>query len=400
MERKKVRLFMEENTNIIRFPVLGTDNRGSTLLEVIVSVLIIAIAFVPLMAGLNASLRVNKQTENELYAENVASNVIEICKTYKAKGMEDYLLGSGIDSLLTGSGSGASMTQESGKEEFTITNISSGTHDNYTATVVFSAAAYSGTGEQNDFSAYQSISGLDKAVIVSFETDNLEAVVKKVHDAATGTTVSIDDMKNHLSDWLERNITLNITTKEVSGKTKYIVRRKTEYVARKDCRVNGVLLFTSSTTTDYAYETQTVDEEVLETYNQVPTSIIVTYSQIDNSKTLLSDNLIINKTSDVLGEINVYALCSNGDTLKPSGFTLIATAYDAAPSKTDTSEGDYYNVNVYSNLNLTPVNCDRLDNFGEGSTGKQSKLKDVTVTVKDSLGYVVAKKTSTVIEFE
>ena len=65
-----------------RLFLLAGSNRGNTLIEVIVCVLIIGIAFVPLMVGLNASLRINKDTENKLYAENVASNIVEICKTF------------------------------------------------------------------------------------------------------------------------------------------------------------------------------------------------------------------------------------------------------------------------------------------------------------------------------
>ena len=70
------------------------DERGSTLIEIIVSVLIVGIAFVPLMMGLTSALTTNKMTENQLYAENVASNVVEICKTYGANGLMK-LAGSG-----------------------------------------------------------------------------------------------------------------------------------------------------------------------------------------------------------------------------------------------------------------------------------------------------------------
>ena len=89
------------------------DKRGSTLIEVIVSVLIVAIAFVPLLIGLHAALRVNGRAEVELYAENVATNLVEITKTYGTDGMKALAEAQGLNSSdgIAKLISGATMTK-------------------------------------------------------------------------------------------------------------------------------------------------------------------------------------------------------------------------------------------------------------------------------------------------
>ena len=132
---------------------LRNDKRGSTLIEVIVSVLIVGIAFVPLMVGLNAALKVNKQTENNMNAENVASNVIEVCKTYGTKGLaklktdEDTNPANGIATIFTG----ASL-DKTDSHSYTINGIKCGTDDRlYSAKIEFSDIS----DNQNDFSGYR-----------------------------------------------------------------------------------------------------------------------------------------------------------------------------------------------------------------------------------------------------
>ena len=48
------------------------------------------------------------------------------------------------------------------------------------------------------------------------------------------------------------------------------------------------------------------------------------------------------------------------------------------------------------------TNCKILKQFGDGTTGLQSKLKDVTITIREdeASGNEVVTKTSTVIELE
>lgn len=68
---------------------LNKDNRGVTLVEVVVSLLIIAIIFIPLLMTFVQASRVNSATNTKTYANAAGENIME---AVKAKGIEDFAL--------------------------------------------------------------------------------------------------------------------------------------------------------------------------------------------------------------------------------------------------------------------------------------------------------------------
>ena len=162
---------------------LMKDKRGSTLIEIIVSVLIVGIVFVPLMMGLTSSLTANRRNENELYAENVASNVVEICKTYGSQKMGE----ADIEKFYTG----ASLQDVSGGAgtKFEINNIVAGTGNEYHAVIEFSSDSvdsrhpsftYDTPGKQNDFTDFPTVSSVSNAWVLSFIDDDVKSdIVEK-----------------------------------------------------------------------------------------------------------------------------------------------------------------------------------------------------------------------------
>ena len=413
------------------------NNRGNTLIEVIVCVLIIGIAFVPLMVGLNASLRINKETENKLYAENVASNIVEICKTYGEQGLSTLKTlnsdtSKGIKAFLAGDS--VKLEQNGTDPEFFISAISAGVEDkNYYAEIKFEDGDYA--TQQNDFSAYQSISGLSDAVIVAFENETVETIVSKFFaiSSAQGSTVTEAELRDKVSEWLKRQITIDVKTVTVDEKTRYVVEKKIEYTAA-NVSVNGKKIFggeinsvvyqsqpfekrtiywTSGTTQEDVIGTQPVEES----YRVIPKSVIITYSQLKNaasntyvktgSPTTDPYDLVVNMGVSG-GSIGVYALCTDVAALNMSDYSLHVCGkgnYSNADSSFTISA--YSNLNPYDPTNPTSqshnyTNCNMLTHFGDGSTGKQSKMKDVSVTVreKDASGRILVEKTSTIIEFE
>ena len=427
-----------------RLFLLAGNNRGNTLIEVIVCVLIIGIAFVPLMVGLNASLRINKDTENKLYAENVASNIVEICKTYGKNGLEELKgLNSdttkGIKAFLAGDN--VVLSQDSTDETvFYINNISSGSENkNYYAEISFDDSAYEDT--QNDFSAYQSISGLTDAVVVGFNEDILESVVGKIYKVAhdkTATEASEADMVSSVSSWLKRQITVEVKPVMIDDRTRYVVDAKIEYFVDGTATAGGHSIFKGTTITSVKYQSQPyerlfvngTEEPVdgstipaapeLTNYKTVPKSIIMTYSQLKSSaggyvhldppSTNLKDLIVDMQVNG--GQTNVYALCMDLAALDPlSSYNLKSQVNTYWGTGTDYMVGVYSNLNAidHSNPELSRdkyTQCKILEYFGDGSTGKQSRLKDVKVTIKNSdatgtpVGDAVIEKTSTIIEFE
>ena len=100
------------------------NNKGSTLIEVIVSVLIVGIAFVPLLMGMTNALKANTRAEQILHAETVASNCVEVAKTF---GMEDFSKVKADPDILAATsvtGSGTSYTASSISEGLDTFNVS------------------------------------------------------------------------------------------------------------------------------------------------------------------------------------------------------------------------------------------------------------------------------------
>lgn|GEM_PF-6512936 len=64
------------------------DNRGTTLIEVIVALLILTLIFTPAYMAFSAALKLNSASKNQLYSQTIAKNAMEIVK---------YSMDAGID---------------------------------------------------------------------------------------------------------------------------------------------------------------------------------------------------------------------------------------------------------------------------------------------------------------
>lgn len=381
---------------------LMKDKRGSTLIEVIVSVLIVGIAFVPLMVGLNAALRINKNTEQELYAENVASNVIEVCKTYGTKGLAklesftDTNPSLGIQQVFPSAVLTKNTTDSS---KFTITGIKSGTNERtYTATISFSTVS----NNQNDFSGYPTVEGVKDAMVVSFADDNFKSVFnyfwEKAEPLNTNPVQSLtkDELKQNVSSWLTRELQITIEPVTVEDKEKIKISKKTIYTAENK-QIDGKYTFGDSTKS--APAPFVLQEKEIGNYDELPSMIIVTYKAFKGAdgkelKLGSGDDISITKTVD--GNTNVYALCENASTLNGTKATI---GYRANIQCHGKSESD---ISAYSNLTGSTVFAGvTLDTFGLSGSSKMSKMKNVEVSIVDNYGNVmVPSKTSTIIEFD
>jgi type II secretory pathway pseudopilin PulG len=376
------------------------DRRGSTLIEVIVSVLIVGIAFVPLMVGLNAALKVNKQTENNLNAENVAVNAIEVCKTYGTKGLEKLITDATVDSTkgITTVFSGATLAKND-SNTFTISGIKCGTDDRtYTARVVFEGI----TDNQNDFSGYPTVEGIQNAIVVSSSEDNFDYVINAfvaqaalqgAEDGPDALSEAEMKKKTNIPKWLSREIYIGIEEVTVDGNTKYAVTKKMVYKANND-QIDGKYPFRSSSYTPTPVVTQEkTAANPVGTYSELPEMIVLTYRQFkdkqgNNLNLGHGDKIIIDKA--VTGSTKIYALSENGKTLQGKGYLV---SFDASGSVDDQTQ-------VYTNLvsDGAPQYCTELTTFGTASSEMISKMKNITVTITDNNGDVVSKKQSTLID--
>ncbi len=389
---------------------LAYDRRGSTLIEIIVSVLIIGIAFVPLMMGLNSSIRVNEETEKQLYAENLASDIIEVCKSYG----ENKLSSTNLQSIFTG----ATATKVS--DVWTISGLESGDRK-YSATIKFNEAPY--TDGQNDYSAYPSLSKVDNICTVAVsQADNiLKTIVNyywtKASEGAGHTEVSEDKFKKAYGNWLERTITVNVIKATEADKTnsswdpyggisdddigKYVIMTTYKFsvnVSAKDADGHG--FFGTKSASEVGDYTTSFHSKIVKAKKP---SIVLTFSPLNkveaskNGKTVLTpdkifkDEIVINRKIDE--DLYIYSLCKNGSKSKQE--LIVSEGTTPVSGKTH-----FYSNLIDSRVHLAAT-MEKIAEFGGGGAIQQTKMKDVIVSVKTLDGSdEILKKTSTVIEFE
>lgn len=409
------------------------DRRGSTLIEIVVSVLIVGIAFVPLMIGLNAAVNTNRNTEKQLYAENAAGNVSELCKVYGQAGMNAF---AAADAIIVDPSAdpdpSATPTPEPKKisdifstatiskdgtddNKYYINNIQSGT-DTYYATIVFSTANYDKQPEptadpdtgivpptsgprQNDFEDFKSISKIENAMPISVPVrEHLSDVIDHFYDEAEGdgSTASKTDL-DVTSSWLEREII--ITVNKVGDK--YSLEIDEVYVSRTGAKTSkGDTLFTSEPT---SYKPDWVDDakySKIEIGNEMPSFFIMTYGALKDAsgaaKLLKKDTITIKRK--VADEVGVCSIVTEKTALT----TMVSGAADGVSL---TNGAGKPMVSYWTNVSgILKSNIDMLPSFGGTGSGKQSKMKDAKITIYDnasrSESHKIIEKISTIIEFE
>ena len=433
---------------------LYKDRRGSTLIEVVVCVLVIGIAFVPLLMGLNTAVNANRSTEKRLYAENVATNIAEICKSYGEGGLKEFAKAEidpdsddddeegvspaitepspdpdteitptaepvelkKISELLEGASISASGTD---KNTYYINDIKSGTGTFY-AKVVFSTAAYDPEPspdpsaspspsptitlgpKQNDFSDYKTVSKVEDSMPFSIpQSDYSQTIIDYFHTQAVNqsSAATIDDMAN-TANWLEREII--ITIDKVGDD--YKLTKEEIYKSSANAETGGAnskILFTSDPTPYSSTWNADAKQSVIDIKNKIPSFFIMSYGALKDNK----DNKILLKRDTITVVRNVpdsISICSIAKD-KPAVITLVKQGTPGAGISVTEPSGKNA-VWYWSNVSVSRSNVEELPSFGGTGTGKQSYMKDVTITVYEKNTYaasdMVINKISTIIDFE
>ena len=355
-----------------RYTRILRDERGSTLIEVIVSVLIVAIAFVPLLIGLHAALRVNRRAEVELYAENVATNLVEITKTYGTDGMKALAEAQGLNSSdgIAKLISGATMTKNSSGNIFTVTNINSGTDKVYNAVIEFT----NWDDKQNDFSGYPAVEGVADALIVNVGQDKLDEII------------------NYYWNYAHDNY--NTCVQGTGDDASKIIFSKIVTYTAENVEIGGNYLYQTASNTGPATPFECQEKQIAKK-SAVPQSIIVTFKPLRDRQgkdyQLADDVILVDK--EVSGAVHLYSFCENGATLKDDGYAVTVKFNDTSSDAITDRYG-------YSNLNFDVTDCTAEATFGSGTTGKQSKMRNIKVTIKDSDDNQLFEKTTSMIEVE
>lgn len=102
-----------------RLRKLNIDERGTSLVEIVVALLILCLIFVPLISSFVTSAKVTARTSKMSAADNVAVSVLEAAKALGAKATSEEFLGGGADFKLAKLTSGSAITVVSGSSAYT-----------------------------------------------------------------------------------------------------------------------------------------------------------------------------------------------------------------------------------------------------------------------------------------
>ena len=429
------------------------DNKGSTLVEIIVSVLIIGIVFVPLMLSLTNALKTNAKAESSSYAESVATNSLETVKTLGYETIQGKFVAGTTEVLASDftAKTGAKLIKVDNRN-FKVTGLEEGIHDYY-ATITFSDAYRDDdptTTKQNEELYYQftEISNGKTCMVkcLASEDDSRLNSLKDMSgpDSYTFEIPNLDEMKR-LTNLKQTVFTIGkygaAGDADGENKNKMYVKRDTRY---KVATTEGSKNFFDDAFLGYwpadGYFSST---EICpnDAAGAGPDTFLIFYSSLKNSgnlNTLNTDGnkeeIIINKT--VSGPIKIYIFITNGVVGAESGYagsdlpakmniTVVnssATAGNAddvliyCSAKTNVDYAvpsderiiDGVNYSAKKTLNLIPYESeyDVNPSTGERHKTKQGvvdkeegkQLYDVLVRVYDDNGTLQATKKATIIE--
>ncbi len=401
------------------------DNRGSTLVEIIVSVLIIAIVFVPLLMGMSAALKANGKAEQALNSENAAVNCMEVVKALGKKGVEALAPTEGA--AVTGTpapltpvpatafGSSAKIvrkteTDDEGNtyEYFEISDLQEGL-ETYSAKVRFSDGNYHYDGPTptdgatptptpelfNDYKyiSFSNLSGKGTQMLKFLADEDSARITgfRSLSGKATGTEM-VDP------SWTIPDI---IKTKEIiltidkDAEDNYSITSKNNYVLYN--HQGGHFQFTASGET---YDATDESPRTLQCKYGKPDTLVIYYSPISCVKTaadsfdhsgdkLVKNKIKIKKNTEV-DNLRIYIIVTDENMENGSTKTnYVDVSFDESALAEEHKRLN--DVFCSAEFNTSSGDFNKIDNLYQ-SGGETLKIYDVIIEVED------VEKTGTIIE--
>ncbi len=400
------------------------DNKGSTLIEIVVSVLIIGIIFVPLLMGMSNALKANSKAEESLHAETVAANCIEVAKTYGMAGFTKVKSDPTILSATSVTGNGSA---------YNASGISEGLNT-YNVEIRFNNTRTSGSGESggsggllNDYkyTDFESIMGaytVTHTALADTTRLNSYKVVSGLYENTIPVPSSVD-MKSLV---LRKQTVLTIDKYPNSGANanRYHIDSSVSYLVNNHSNVAGKFYFDNGGDT-HVFEDTTSGVQICGT--ECPETVILFYAPLTDISNLNKSGstnkeyiFINNKTGN---DINVYVFISGDDLDIEHGIYPTDRCMYFGVSGGHTKVFCSSEPRSYEEIYTSPLDISYINTLNPGTmpsglsttmtipilSPDESTLSllskhlgkmvyDVNVTVKDGAGNFVTSKTATIIE--
>ena len=305
------------------------NDKGSTLVEIIVSVLIIGIVFVPLLMGLTNALKTNAKAESTSFAESVAVNSLETVKTVGYEALKNKFIAGATEVSASDftAKTGAKLVKVDDRN-FKVTGLEEGLNTYY-AKINFSDPFRDDdptTELQNEvlYKQFTEISNGKTCMIKCLESEDDARLTSLMDlsgpDAYTYSITTLDEMKR-LTDIKQTVFTIGKYSSagdaDGENQNKYYVKRETRYKATTS---EGSRDYFDDAFTGYWPEEgsfSTVEICPNDALGAGPDTFLIFYSSLKSSSNLNTLNngtnkeeIIINKT--VAGPIKIYIFITGG----------------------------------------------------------------------------------------
>ena len=411
------------------------NNGGSTLIEIVISILIVGIVFVPLLMGLNTALKANAKSKTIMNAETVATNCLETVKAVGLKKLQGYYektsvnpLNSKIADQLGGEFTAAYTANEfsdgallAGRNDtyhrdFVITNLEQGSGEYY-ATIEFNDDRFAVQNNNSDYVSIMGIGNKENSCLL-----NMSSTQDLYYSGlASGvSSVTADDVPDYIKSKTTEIVIDSVPADAAEHAEGICITAKNVYEFKT---VEGGLPFSSP-------NPENGNTEVYYDKGKIPNTILLFYAPVykdaDKIKMMNDATVACTETIKVTklyeGELSIYVFVKganvkssySGDATVEEGYkdpftgNIIDPEYANASLKFDIS-GDGC---ITKPLGLySPIKVDlgsTVDYFvkpmpsivSTASDDDFLKLYEVKISVYDLNGELLTQKTSTIMDGE
>jgi len=285
-------------------------NEGFTLVELVIAVVILAIAITPLVANFISSSRMNLKARKHLNAMNLAQDIMEGMSQYSVSDNSTYLDSSTTDvNVLVNSGilpknssidSVSLVSSNNGKLVYQIDGVKTieGGYNTYDLTVTMNPTTVNGSTtaaakiNNQELADITSVDLYFDAVCVIGKDKETESFTKLDEKRINTTTVHYDDKEATYKGKVKRKVILDLSSTNVGGKDNYSVTVKSEYSVIDSVRTSLGFGSTDYTYVDGPYNISKCDVETF------PRSVYIYFEGMSDSTTTdIKDTFEINNTT-------------------------------------------------------------------------------------------------------
>ena len=395
-------------------------NEGFTLVELVIAIVILAIAVSPLLANFIQSSKMNLKSRKQLNALNLAQDIMEGMSQYTAQENADYFFLASVsdNSILADKRvlpGGTTVTGCSGKvatkSNPSLNNIASpmpsdwtkfvytvegiqtatGNYNNYDMTITIDSTSIStnvdaGTKTPQEIAAsingkeYANISHVDKYfdAVTNIKAEEEELAYTNLRQNSNSPATPISDYVGKV----ERTISINLTQGGLVGSPEYSVEVVKTYKVLASAK--ATLGFSGANAGD-SFTTYEVRETIpMPELSIMPRSVYLYFEGLSGASSTNREKIKINNTTNQPIIIYLVRTVDPNTLTQPSVIAFnngyACDVYVNSKESADPSAPSVDNVEIVSNLRFNLLYDDNKRVYKEGTTEKLPGITDAEVT--------------------